>query len=465
MVKYDRVNLNYLAQESSLRFDFNYLNYSQSKVKNYYNFGELFDLVDSESFLIEDEIKYCEIGNVDNNGLCNPEIVDINNETFETADLVKKIKKNDIQKVFQNNILISKIRPNLKKIVFIDDNLSEVFFTKAFIQLKPKKNPILLYFLLRTRFLDSLISVSRIGKGYPTLHIDDLNSIYFDKNIIDNYLNDKVLLKNLKEILFQIKSTEKKIVKDIYIIDKIINQNLDLPISIIQNKNINQKISLFEISKSDDLRLGYNYNRESHKKTISYFLSKKNFYYFADIIDPNYKARLGQTIISEELKEDFTGYYYISPKSVATSRIIKEDCGNISKEFFDQNKNNFSCNKDDIILRRSGESIGKVAICDFSDNLIVSDFSMLLRIVGYNPKFVYYYLRSSFFQFLIKSNCKTLDLNNIYPSQLEKMMIPKIDKKLQNKICLLIDTDISSNNKILETIEKNEISVIRYLCE
>ena len=60
MVKYDRVNLNYLAQESSLRFDFNYLNYSQSKVKNYYNFGELFDLVDSESFLIEDEIKYCE---------------------------------------------------------------------------------------------------------------------------------------------------------------------------------------------------------------------------------------------------------------------------------------------------------------------------------------------------------------------------------------------------------------------
>ena len=462
MVKFNKVNLKYLSQESSLRFDFNYLSYSKSKPKNYYKFYELFEEIDNREIPIDKKIHYCEIGHVDKNNLCNPQIVDLDNETYETQDYIKKIKKNDIQKVYTNNILNVQYDVTKFEILFIDDELSKNFFTKAFIQLKPKKNPVILYFLLRTKFLQSTISVSRIGKGYPTLHIDDLNKMYFDKDIVDKFLNNDTLSKKLSSIILKIRSSSKEIQKEIDIIEK----NLDLPISIIksENKVVNQKIDLFEISKSNDLRLGFNYNRNAHKKAISYLLSKKNYNYIADIIDPDCKARLGQTIISQELKEDSTGYYYVTPKSVSTSKIIKEDCANISKEFYDKNKTNYKCNKGDIILRRSGESIGKVAICEIDDNLIVSDFSMRLRIKAYNKKFVYYYLRSSFFQFLIQSNRKTLDLHNIYPSIVEKMIIPKITDIKQDKICSLIDKEINFNRNIINKIESFFSDVEKILC-
>ena len=455
MVKFNEISLNELSNENSLRFDFNYLSYTKSKPRNYYKFNELFEEVSNEKLSINEKINYCEIGNVNQNGLCNPVGVDLDNETYETQDLIKKIRKNDIQKAFVNDILISKIRPNLKKIVFVDESLSKVFFTKAFIQLKPKKNPVILYFLLRTRFLKSIISVSRIGKGYPTLHIDDLNKMYFDKKIVDNFLNDSSLINKLKSTLLNIKDSGKEIKKEINIIDDKINKYLDIPVSIIhkENKIINQTITLSEISRSNDLRLGYNYNRKSHKSAVNYLLSKNKYHYIADIIDPDCKIRLGQTIVSQELKEEPTGYYYVTPKSISTSKIIREDCAHISKEFYEKNKENYQCNKGDIILRRSGESIGKVAICEIEDHLIVSDFSMRLRIKDYNKKFVYYYLRSSFFQFLIKSNCKTLDLHNIYPSIVEKLLIPKISNHEQEKICLSIDKEINFNDEIHKKID------------
>ena len=84
--------------------------------------------------------------------------------------------------------------------------------------MKPKKNPVILYFLLRTRFLKSIISVSRIGKGYPTLHIDDLNKMYFDKKIVDNFLNDSSLINKLKSTLLNIKDSGKEIKKKLILL-------------------------------------------------------------------------------------------------------------------------------------------------------------------------------------------------------------------------------------------------------
>ena len=58
---------------------------------------------------------------------------------------------------------------------------------------------------------------------------------------------------------------------------------------------------------------------------------------------------MGQTIVSQELKEEPTGYYYVTPKSISTSKIIREDY--ISrKEFYEKNRENYQCKKGDIIL-------------------------------------------------------------------------------------------------------------------
>ena len=56
MVKFNKVNLKYLSQESSLRFDFNYLSYSKSKPKNYYKFYELFEEIDNREIPIDKNV-------------------------------------------------------------------------------------------------------------------------------------------------------------------------------------------------------------------------------------------------------------------------------------------------------------------------------------------------------------------------------------------------------------------------
>ena len=68
--------------------------------------------------------------------------------------LFKKIEKGDIIKPQLNDILISKIRPYLNKTVLINDD--SLYYTKAFIQIRPKVNSKLLYYCLRSVFLNKI---------------------------------------------------------------------------------------------------------------------------------------------------------------------------------------------------------------------------------------------------------------------------------------------------------------------
>ena len=69
------------------------------------------------------------------------------------------------------------------------DNL--IYFTKAFIHLRPKSLSKILYYSLREIFYENLIIVSRQGKGYPTLKAVDLKYIKFDKNVIESLKRKK----------------------------------------------------------------------------------------------------------------------------------------------------------------------------------------------------------------------------------------------------------------------------------
>jgi restriction endonuclease S subunit len=80
-------------------------------------------------------------------------------------------------------------------------------------------------------------------------------------------------------------------------------------------------------------------------------------------------------------------------------------------------------------MARSGEgTIGKVAIIDKEENeAVYADFTMRIRLKGYNSTFAYYYFRTDFFQYLIYTNKKGLGNNtNIFPSQLRELPIPEI---------------------------------------
>ena len=150
-------SLSDISNESTLRFDVSYQLYQAEK--EFYDFSEVFGIIDKEKVdirCLKEEIFYSEIGNVDKGGFVSPVLVDLNTDNFEQNSLIKKIKKSDIQKPADESILIPKVRPNLKKFVYVEYN-DDIYYTKAFINIKPKIKPIVSYYMLLTEFTNSLI--------------------------------------------------------------------------------------------------------------------------------------------------------------------------------------------------------------------------------------------------------------------------------------------------------------------
>jgi len=185
-----------LSKEKSLRCDVDFIEFQNHfTISKYYSFKDLFEIVKDNKVDLEnldDNFYYVEIGNVTKNGVVEPVKLNFTNREIEDENYYKKIEKGDIIQVQAGDILISKVRPNLKKFVFIDENNKDYYYTSAFIHLRPKKLNKILYYSFRSIFYNNLIAISRQGKGYPTLKEDDMLYLKFDKNIIDTFLNKEV---------------------------------------------------------------------------------------------------------------------------------------------------------------------------------------------------------------------------------------------------------------------------------
>ena len=84
-------------------------------------------------------------------------------------------------------------------------------------------------------------------------------------------------------------------------------------------------------------------------------------------------------------------------------------------------------------------------------NGVFADFTMRLRLEGYNQQFAYYYFRSELFQYLIYTHKKGLGNNtNIFPSQVAKFPMLDFELGKQNEIverikCLIEDQKVIEN--------------------
>jgi len=213
-INVQKKKLSDFRSEESLRYDYKFISSFETSGKDFYSYRQLFDFVPYQSVDISalESFKYAEIGNVNKLGEVFPVELSFEDRQEENESLFKKIEKGDIIKPTDGDILISKIRPYLNKNVLIASN--EIFFTKAFIHIRPKVNSELLHIALRTKFLSLLNAVSRRGKGYPTLKDEDIKSIHFPKSYVDALLgNQSELLKKispLKQAINNLKQSKRK---------------------------------------------------------------------------------------------------------------------------------------------------------------------------------------------------------------------------------------------------------------
>lgn len=313
---------------------------------------------------LPDVIQYSEIGNVSEFGFTNSKMVDLS-DFDANNNLIKKIKKNDIQRPLENTILIPKVRPYLKKFVYVDKtNLS--YFTKAFIQIKPKFFPILSYYFLLMNGTENINSVSRIGKGYPTLNSNDLSNIMFEKNKIENllkkdkYIEEKVLNLHNKIRILEVRLNEEN--SSTAYIDDVFEKYFDWKKTELESL-MKEKVKYNNFSKfgnNVDLRFSSKFHRTSGVYALK-LLNLNSNKIKDSVISP---IMTGKGISPKDYAED-SDCYYITMGDMSEWKIDYSNLKFVTETF---EKNNSSKKPKgskfeiptkveigDILLMRSGE--------------------------------------------------------------------------------------------------------------
>lgn len=467
-MKVNSANLIQISKEKSLRSDCVYQNLASKRYSSreeYYTFDELFHVTETKVSYkdIIGDFRYCQIGDVGKDGVAHPVNLNFDNRDLLDDSYYKKIEKGDIMSVDENDILMSFLLPQdptiLGKFSRIRENDKDIFFSTAFLRLKAKQCPQIMYYCLQSLFYNDLISIARIRKGYTgyaTLSKDDLKDMRFDKNIIDIIINNQ---KILSEVIASKESaidglndsiiTEQEIINTIF--QREFNFDYDTFEELKTHKTYTSKQALF--SNNPDLRFSAKYHRPAGNfvmEQLTGITNKKIKHFLAEPIV------LGASISPSDFDENGSAYY-VSMATIKTLEVELDDTQLVSLSYYESYKAK-SLQKDDIIIARSGVAIGKTAIVKDDFDGIFADFTMRIRFdsTRYNPTFAYYYLRSKYFQYLIEVYKKGLQNQNIFPIVMQEFPIPDILLSEQQRILDEIQAEISKQDEI-----KNKIAELR----
>lgn len=476
-LKHFDTNLSFISKEKTLRYDVDFLSFQNKvSIQDYYSFNDLFEIqinnaVNIDS--IEGNFLYSEIGNVSKNGDIEPITLNLNERNIEDQDLYKKIEKGDIISPKERDILISKVRPNLKKFIYINDENKNYFYTSAFINLKPKKLNKILYYSFKTIFYNNLIAIARQGKGYPTLNEKDFLNLKFNKKIIDTLINkEKSILSKIDPIEKEIKKLKSKIIPSYQIINDIFSEEFNFDKNLYykfgkgmtagtqKSKSKELKtfnIDLKSISSSETLRFSTRFHNTTTKKLMKVLnnidtIDVKDVVYEHDKgIQPTYKENGEIPVIKiANLKNSFIDMSEMEQISI-------EDFENI--EEIKKLKNN------DIILCVTGKcSLGKLDIYESNEKMITTIDNFILRLTKeYNILFFTYFFRSILGIFQIERDyIGTTNQIHLYWDEIKKFKIPNISlseqQRIVNKIKKELDKQELINNQIQE--KRNEIDKI-----
>lgn len=454
-------SLSSIAREPSLRYDINYLFCDALfPTGEYYTFSELFEIVIDDGVNIDDlkQFYYVEIGDISSTEDVSPVSLNIDERDELNENYFKKIEKGDIIKARKGDILISKVRPYLKKMVLIDENNEDYYYTNAFIHVRPKVETKLLFYALKSVYNEQLNAIARQGKGYPTLNEKDLAQLKFPKHSIDSLIGNTALLSRICDIEMQIAASKQKRKTEVEIINDAFLSSFHWDVSSFYNKTNTRRYSIEFSAFSDnyDLRFSPKFHRPAGRFVLndlqkSECLRVKNF-----LSEP---ITLGASVSPSDFDPN-GDCYYISMATVKNSKVELDDSQLLSKEYVSIPKNSAkSVRKGDIIMTRSGAAIGKFAMVNEDINAIHADFTMRIRLKNVDKLFAYYYFRSLYFQYLIEVNYKGLQNNNIFPNQVQELPFPNASKEKQASIVNTIKAEMQYQEELQNEIQTKRNSI------
>lgn len=452
-----------IGKEKSFRFDVDYINFQSNFLsENCYNFNQLFEFSNNDDKVdvkdLDDDFLYSEISNVSKEGDVEPVMLNFNERNEENENYFKKIEKGDIIKAQVNEILLSKVRPNLKKYVLIDDENSKFYYTSAFIHLIPKKLNKILYYSFRSIFYNNIIAISRQGKGYPTLNENDMLYLKFDKAIIDNLIKyEKKIISKIEAIEQDIKELKKQIIPTRKIINKVFAEEFKFDMKKFK-KLKKEKFFEIEISQINTplIRSTVIQNKPS-LNFIKKFLTKDSIFLKNIIIN---KIKRGK---QPEYVDD--GIKVIKTINIQDGNVTFDEVQFVSKNFFNLNKEKAGVYINDLLLTSTGMGRGKFALyindepCFADSHISIIRFNQKL----FMPDFLNYYCQS----FLGTEQLKYIETQikgtpEIYEEQLNYFQIIKVSLPCQRKIIDKIKGELDNQEEIKQKIIclKNQFNLI-----
>ena len=434
-----------------LRFDVKYWKtIKKFNKRNVINLKSLFDIYNGNSFTEyysneKTSIPYIRIGDLTFK-------YDINNENM--IYLNEEVDINEEKVLKENDLIMATIGATIGKINLVRQYKGGTFSNNTvLLRLKSSRysNPFFYEKLFQSQYFQEYIFGVVSQKSQPNLQTYDLENI--KTPIISIEIQNRIL-SELKPKEKNISKLRSSLIPQVNIINNVFTKYFNFDVEQFERiKKIKQySLSFSKFSNNKDLRQSVKFHRKSGQfiyKELQKITDKKIKHFISEQI------LLGSSI-SPEYYDENGDYYYVSMGDIRTWYLDKENCKTVSNLYSTSNMNK-TIQKNDIIMARSGEgTIGKVSIIE--DDIIQGifcDFTMRIRVKNCNPKFVYYYFRTDYFQYLIEINKKGLGNNtNIFPIQLQELPMIDIPIAEQNKIVKLIETEIKKQNEIQEQIEQ-----------
>ena len=465
-----KTDLNALSKEKSLRQDFDFHLYRQYTERDSYPFNDLFEIVVSPKISLDDlqdNFFYCEIGDVDKEGFIVAQQLDKNERTLLNENYFSKIEKGDIISVEKGQMLLSKVRPNLKKYVRVTESNSYVYFTSAFINLKAKKIPVIMYYCLRKQFYIALMSVARQGKGYPTINEKDLVYLRFKKSIIDVLCaQEETITNQILTIESQIEHLYNQIVPTQRIIDEIFEKRFVYPADLLNRLHKGMSYGT-QKAKNTELNAFYSSLGElSAKRPLRASTRSRNplFDEFEILLKRIGTIKLNEvvTYIDNGVSPEYNVSGEVPVIKTANITIDGLNLENIEfvgeKQHEDEQKSQIQFG--DILICNIGKcSLGKATINTLNDKMFAAAETMIVRVDSkkYNPIFLCYFLNSvlGVYQFE-REYTGTTNQIHISPQIVKEFVLPNITPNEQEKIVNDIQAEIDK-----QTFIKNEILSLR----
>lgn len=461
------IGIDFISKETSLRYDCNYLLTDINISKNdHYRFNDLFDIIDCRVDVSNiEEFCYVEIGDVSKNEDVYPVILSWDTRNELNENYFKKIEKGDIIKPEVGDILVAKVRPNLKKYILINETTSLYYYTSAFIVLRPKQINKLLFYALKTLFYNNLIAIARQGKGYPTISDKDLKFLKFERKLIDNLRKKSASIENKIELFEkEIITLKSKIIPEQDIINEIFSRKFNFSIKEIININ-NEKyinISIQDIgNKNTNLRNSSRWHKlQLIEKVIFKNVPKYDFL-------GNYLMGIGtKNGWSPECSEFEDETMVLGIDAINKNGLLTFD----NPKYTNQTKSNindFIIKENDFFISR-GNTVDLVALASIAKNIIDNEYiypDLMIRITfdttKINQDYLAYVFNSiigrMYFKYAAKGKQQTMV--KVSSDEIKQFLIPIIDINEQERIVAEIKSKMEQQNSIKAKIEKLRVKI------